>query len=68
MVSGLYSCGVLGAQETGKWVHFYIKKKKLKLTVTLETALSLLTSMKSVGLFDEALHCIKNMPMEPNVI
>lgn len=39
MVSVLASCAVLGALETGKWVHFYIKKKKLKLTVTLGTAL-----------------------------
>ncbi|GLT53788.1 hypothetical protein SLA2020_270370 [Shorea laevis] len=39
MVSVLYACAVLGALETGKWVHFYIKKKKMKLTVTLGTAL-----------------------------
>jgi pentatricopeptide repeat protein len=39
MVSVLYACAVLGAIETGKWVHFYIKKKKMKLTVTLGTAL-----------------------------
>ncbi|KAL6182503.1 hypothetical protein ACLB2K_043922 [Fragaria x ananassa] len=39
MVSVLYSCGVLGALDTGKWVDFYVKKKKMKLTVTLGTAL-----------------------------
>lgn len=39
MVSVLYSCSVLGALETGKWVHSYMKKKKMKLTVTLGTAL-----------------------------
>ncbi|KAL5544123.1 hypothetical protein UlMin_007907 [Ulmus minor] len=39
MVSVLYSCAVLGALETGKWVHFYLKKKKMKLTVSLGTAL-----------------------------
>ncbi|XP_075661161.1 pentatricopeptide repeat-containing protein At1g08070, chloroplastic-like [Castanea sativa] len=39
MVSVLNACAVLGALETGKWVHFYIKKRKLKLTVTLGTAL-----------------------------
>ncbi|KAK9278308.1 hypothetical protein L1049_027873 [Liquidambar formosana] len=39
MVSVLSSCAVLGALETGKWVHFYIKKKRMKLTVTLGTAL-----------------------------
>lgn len=39
MVSILSSCAVLGALETGKWVHFFIKKKRMKLTVTLGTAL-----------------------------
>ena len=39
MVSVLSSCAVLGALETGKWVHFFIKKKRMKLTVTLGTAL-----------------------------
>lgn len=39
MVSVLYSCAVLGAFETGKWVHFYIEKNKMKLTVILGTAL-----------------------------
>ncbi|CBI14948.3 unnamed protein product, partial [Vitis vinifera] len=32
MVSILSSCAVLGALETGKWVHFFIKKKRMKLT------------------------------------
>ncbi|KAL5991205.1 hypothetical protein ACLOJK_012111 [Asimina triloba] len=39
MVSVLSSCAVLGALETGRWVHFYIKKKRMKLTVSLGTAL-----------------------------
>ncbi|TQD75387.1 hypothetical protein C1H46_039080 [Malus baccata] len=39
LVSVLSSCAVLGALETGKWVEFYIKKKKMKLTVTLGTTL-----------------------------
>lgn len=39
MVSVLSCCAVLGALETGKWVHLYIKKKRMKLTVTLGTAL-----------------------------
>lgn len=39
MVSILSSCAVLGALETGRWVHFFIKKKRMKLTVTLGTAL-----------------------------
>lgn len=40
MVSVLSSCAVLGALETGKWLHlFIIRKRGLKLTVTLGTAL-----------------------------
>ncbi|RXH77703.1 hypothetical protein DVH24_039674 [Malus domestica] len=39
LVSVLSSCAVLGALETGKWVEFYIMKKKMKLTVTLGTTL-----------------------------
>lgn len=39
LVSVLSSCAVLGALETGKWVHFFIKKRRLKLTVPLGTAL-----------------------------
>lgn len=39
MVSVLYACAVLGALETGKWAHSYIKKKKMKVTVNLGTAL-----------------------------
>ncbi|XP_020111934.1 pentatricopeptide repeat-containing protein At1g08070, chloroplastic-like [Ananas comosus] len=39
MVSVLSSCAVLGALETGKWVHSYIKRKQLHLTVNLGTAL-----------------------------
>ncbi|KAF5476712.1 hypothetical protein F2P56_003424 [Juglans regia] len=39
MVSVLDACAVLGAFDTGKWAHSYIKKKKMKLTVNLGTAL-----------------------------
>ncbi|KAH0450847.1 hypothetical protein IEQ34_021539 [Dendrobium chrysotoxum] len=39
MVSVLSSCAVLGALETGKWVHSYVRKKQLKMTVNLGTAL-----------------------------
>ncbi|KAL0417193.1 UNVERIFIED_CONTAM: Pentatricopeptide repeat-containing protein, chloroplastic [Sesamum latifolium] len=39
MVSVLSSCAFLGALQTGKWVHSYIKKKNLKLTINLETTL-----------------------------
>lgn len=59
MVSVLYSCGVLGALETGKWVHFYIKKKKLKLTVTLGTAL--IDFYAKCGLIDSAVEVFEKM-------
>ncbi|KAK4844431.1 hypothetical protein QYF36_020211 [Acer negundo] len=39
LVSVLSCCAVLGALETGKWVHFYVKKKRMELTVTLGTVL-----------------------------
>lgn len=39
MVSVLSSCGVLGALETGKWLHLFMLKKGMNLTVTLGTAL-----------------------------
>ncbi|KAK6123556.1 hypothetical protein DH2020_042704 [Rehmannia glutinosa] len=39
MVSVLSSCAVLGALQTGEWVHSYIKKKNLKLTINLGTTL-----------------------------
>ncbi|KAK1294481.1 Pentatricopeptide repeat-containing protein [Acorus calamus] len=39
MVSVLSSCAVLGAFETGKWVHSFIRKNRLRLTVTLGTTL-----------------------------
>ncbi|XP_039118566.1 putative pentatricopeptide repeat-containing protein At5g40405 [Dioscorea cayenensis subsp. rotundata] len=39
MVSVLTACAHLGALEQGKWVHVYVEKNKLRLTVTLGTAL-----------------------------
>ncbi|XP_011622555.2 putative pentatricopeptide repeat-containing protein At5g40405 [Amborella trichopoda] len=39
MVSVLSACSHLGAMDQGKWVHVYIEKHRLKLTVTLGTAL-----------------------------
>lgn len=39
MVCVLSSCAVLGALQTGEWVHSYIKKKNLKVTINLGTAL-----------------------------
>ncbi|OVA12269.1 Pentatricopeptide repeat [Macleaya cordata] len=39
MVSLLSACSQLGALEIGKWIHHYIEKHKLALTVALGTAL-----------------------------
>ncbi|PKA66156.1 Pentatricopeptide repeat-containing protein [Apostasia shenzhenica] len=39
MVSVLSSCAVLGALETGKWVHSYVKRRRLPVTVNLGTAI-----------------------------
>lgn len=60
MVSVLYSCSVLGALETGKWVHFYIKKKKMKLTVTLGTAL--VDFYAKCGWIDSSIEVFNKMP------
>ncbi|KAK9119433.1 hypothetical protein Scep_017526 [Stephania cephalantha] len=39
MVSVLSACSHLGALEQGRWVHGYIERKRLEMTVTLGTAL-----------------------------
>ncbi|XP_050378177.1 pentatricopeptide repeat-containing protein At1g08070, chloroplastic-like [Argentina anserina] len=60
MVSVLYCCGVLGALDTGKWVDFYIKKKKMKLTVTLGTAL--IDFYAKCGCMDDSVEVFDRMP------
>ncbi|KAI3761384.1 hypothetical protein L1987_51798 [Smallanthus sonchifolius] len=60
MVSVLSSCAELGALATGKWVHFYIKKKKLPLTVTLGTAL--LVFYAKCGSTENLIEVFENMP------
>ncbi|XP_008239334.1 PREDICTED: pentatricopeptide repeat-containing protein At1g08070, chloroplastic-like [Prunus mume] len=60
MVSVLYSCAVLGALKTGKWVEFYIKKKKLKLTVNLGTAL--IDFYAKCGCIDSSIEVFNRMP------
>lgn len=60
MVSVLSSCAVLGALETGKWVHFYIGKKKMKLTVTLGT--SLMSFYAKCGSIDSSIKVFEKMP------
>ncbi|XAR50243.1 hypothetical protein NMG60_11004513 [Bertholletia excelsa] len=60
MVSVLSSCSVLGALETGKWVHSYIKKNRMKLTVNLGTAL--LDFYAKCGSVDSAVEVFRKMP------
>nr|XP_043615880.1 pentatricopeptide repeat-containing protein At1g08070, chloroplastic-like [Erigeron canadensis] len=60
MVSVLSSCAELGALATGKWVHFYIKKKKLPLTVTLGTAL--LVFYAKCGSIENLVEVFEKMP------
>ncbi|KVI06305.1 Pentatricopeptide repeat-containing protein [Cynara cardunculus var. scolymus] len=60
MVSVLSSCAELGALATGKWVHFYIKKKKLTLTVTLGTAL--LVFYAKCGSIENLIEVFEQMP------
>ncbi|KAG8378781.1 hypothetical protein BUALT_Bualt07G0020700 [Buddleja alternifolia] len=62
MVSMLSSCAVLGALQTGKWVHSYIKKKNLKLTVSLGT--SLVDFYAKCGCVDRAIEVFKGMPFK----
>lgn len=60
MVSVLYSCALLRALETGKWAHFYIKRKKLKLTVTFGTAL--IDFYAKCGNVDSSIEVFNEMP------
>ncbi|XP_073146534.1 pentatricopeptide repeat-containing protein At1g08070, chloroplastic-like [Henckelia pumila] len=60
MVSVLSSCAALGALETGKWVHSYIKKKNLKLSINLGT--TLLDFYAKCGCVDSAMEVFKDMP------
>lgn len=60
MVSVFSSCAVLGALEIGKWVHSYIKKKNLKLTINLAT--TLIDFYVKCGCVDRAIEVFKEMP------
>ncbi|XP_043726360.1 pentatricopeptide repeat-containing protein At1g08070, chloroplastic-like [Telopea speciosissima] len=60
LVSVLSSCAVMGAFETGKWVHSFIKKKRLQLTVTLGTAL--MDFYAKCGSIDNSLEVFEKMP------
>ncbi|KAK6148306.1 hypothetical protein DH2020_019218 [Rehmannia glutinosa] len=60
MVSVLSSCAVLGALQTGEWVHSYIKKKNLKLTINLGT--TLVDFYAKCGCVDRAIEVFEKMP------
>ncbi|KAK8943833.1 Pentatricopeptide repeat-containing protein [Platanthera guangdongensis] len=60
MVSVLSSCAVLGATETGKWVHSYIGRKHLPVTVNLGTAL--IEFYAKCGLIVNSLQTFDMMP------
>lgn len=62
MVSVLSACAVLGALETGKWVHSYIRKKHLPLTVALGTAL--VDFYAKCGCIDSAVEAFESMPVK----
>ncbi|CAN6487315.1 unnamed protein product [Victoria cruziana] len=60
MVSVLSTCAVLGALENGKWVHFFVKKNKLRMTVNLGTAL--IDFYAKCGSIDNAIDVFERMP------
>ncbi|XP_062185997.1 pentatricopeptide repeat-containing protein At1g08070, chloroplastic-like [Phragmites australis] len=62
MVSVLSACAVLGVLETGKWVHSYIKWKRLPLTVVLGTAL--VDFYAKCGCIDSAVEAFESMPVK----
>ncbi|XP_073058791.1 pentatricopeptide repeat-containing protein At5g66520-like [Primulina eburnea] len=62
MVSVLSSCAALGALETGKRAHSYIKKKNLKLSINLGT--TLLDFYAKCGCVDSAIEVFKDMPFK----
>ncbi|CAM0876980.1 unnamed protein product [Alopecurus aequalis] len=61
LVSVLSACAVLGALETGKWVHSYIRRKGLPLTVTLGTAL--VDFYAKCGCIEDAAKAFESMPL-----
>ncbi|KAL6882538.1 hypothetical protein ACP4OV_011228 [Aristida adscensionis] len=62
MVSVLSACAVLCALETGKWVHSYIRRKRLPLTVALGTAL--VDFYAKCGCIDSAVDAFESMPVK----
>ena len=62
MVSILSSCSVLGALETGKWVHSFIRRKRMQVTVNLGTAL--VDFYAKCGCIENALDAFRKMPQK----
>jgi len=62
MVSVLSACAVLGALETGTWVHSYIRRKRLPLTIILGTAL--VDFYAKCGCIDDAVEAFESMPVK----
>ncbi|PKI38633.1 hypothetical protein CRG98_040967 [Punica granatum] len=59
VVSVLSSCAVLGALETGRWLHLFVKKRWVKLTVPLGTAL--VDFYAKCGMIDKAIEVFMEM-------
>jgi pentatricopeptide repeat protein len=62
LVSVLSACAVLVALETGKWVHSYIRRNHLPLTVVLGTAL--VDFYAKCGCIDSAVEVFELMPVK----
>ncbi|XP_057950690.1 pentatricopeptide repeat-containing protein At1g08070, chloroplastic-like [Malania oleifera] len=62
MVSVFSSCAVLGALETGKWFHCFVKKRRMKLTVALGTAL--IDFYAKCGSIDTSIEVFYEMPLK----
>ncbi|XP_068667693.1 pentatricopeptide repeat-containing protein At3g47530-like [Aristolochia californica] len=58
----LAACAILGALEIDKWVHFYITRNKLALTVNLGATLMILYA--KCGLLDNSLEVFEQMPQK----
>jgi len=58
----LSACSVLGALETGKWVHSYIRRKRLPLTIILGTAL--VDFYAKYGCIDDAVEAFESIPVK----
>ncbi|OAY64536.1 putative pentatricopeptide repeat-containing protein [Ananas comosus] len=59
MVSVLTACAHLGALDQGKWAHAYVQKHKLRITVTLGTAL--IDMYSKCGNIERAMEVFRSM-------